>query len=354
MRRKSNEYKIWKKYQDEKNLKRRTKRKLNKKKSKTKKSRKNKKQVPNIIFNVPEIFSIINNPEQTIKFLNSIIFEVEKIRKLYKINKLTNFIRLFKIDMQEVEQITSDALMYLLTIIKNTRGERILPINWVGNFPKNDEVKQYLKRSGYLNYMQTAQENIVQVDNNINIKTGVGYEYLDKGILVDIRQQIIDFTCIKLNKEKTKVNYLMTMLTEMITNIRDHAYDKEGLFRHSWHIFVENKEDRITYTFMDNGLGIPSTIKKSIIEKLFTAFDLDKEYKYIEAAVNGIEKRSETGLIERGNGLPSIYEQFTNKNVENFAIISNKAFFAENNSYDLINNLNGTIFYWEIKKEGEN
>lgn len=354
MRRKSNEYKIWKKYQDEKNLQRRTKRKLNKKKSKTKKSRKNKKQVPNIIFNVPKVFSIISNPEQTIKFLNNIIIEVEKIRKLYKINKLTKYIRLFKIDMQNVEQITSDALMYLLTIIKNTRGERILPINWIGNFPKNEEVNQYLKRSGYLNYMQTAQENIVQVDNNINIKTGVGYEYLDKGTVIDIRQQIIDFTCIKLNKEKTKINYLMTMLTEMITNIRDHAYDKDGLFKHNWYIFVENKEDRITYTFMDNGLGIPSTIKKSVIEKVFTAFDWDKEYKYIEAAVKGIEKRSKTGLIERGNGLPSIYEQFTNKNVENFVIISNKAFFVENNSHDLVNNLNGTIFYWEIKKEGEN
>lgn len=40
MRRKSNEYKIWKKYQDEKNLKRRTKRKLNKKNLKLKKAEK--------------------------------------------------------------------------------------------------------------------------------------------------------------------------------------------------------------------------------------------------------------------------------------------------------------------------
>ena len=349
---KSNEYKIWKQKQNEKNLRKRTKRKLKKKTSKNKKRKNNKKRVPDIIFTTPKIFSIINNPEETIKFLNNIIYEVEKIRKLYKANKQTNYIRKFKIDMIDVEKITSDALMYLLTIIKNTRGERILPINWEGNFPKKEDVKQFLKRSGYLDYMQTAQENIVKFDDNINIKTGTGYEYFDKGIMVDIRQQIIDFSCSKLNKDKTKINYLMTMLTEMITNIRDHAYDKEGLFRHSWYIFVENKDEKITYTFMDNGLGIPSTIKKSILEKIITTLEMDKEYKYIEAAVNGIEKRSKTGLKERGNGLPSIYEQFTNKNVKNFVIISNKAFFSQDNSYDLINNLNGTIFYWEIKKEG--
>lgn len=26
--------------------------------------------------------------------------------------------------------------MYLLTIIQNTRGQKILPIDWIGNFPK--------------------------------------------------------------------------------------------------------------------------------------------------------------------------------------------------------------------------
>lgn len=60
--------------------------------------------------------------------------------------------------------------MFLLTIIKNTRGTKLLPINWIGNFPKNSQIKEYLKRSGYLNYMRTSEENIVQVDDNILIK----------------------------------------------------------------------------------------------------------------------------------------------------------------------------------------
>ena len=351
---KSNEYKYWKKKQNKKKLLMRTKKKLKKRKTNNKRKVKNVDKVSDINFVVPTNFSIINNPEITIKFFNDVIGKVEKIRKLYKSKKVTNYIRLFNFDMENVEIITSDALMYLLTIIKNTRGDdRYLPINWVGNFPKNEEVKKYLKRSGYLNYVRTAKENIIQTDNNITIKFGTGYEYRDKNKFVDIRRQIIDFSCDKLKKDKTKINFLMTMLTEMIANINDHAYDKEGLFRHNWYIFVENMKDKITYTFMDNGLGIPSTIKKKMLEKLFEIIEQDKEYKYIEAAFSGIEKRSKTGLMERGNGLPSIYEQFINKNVENFIIISNKAFFSEKSKYDLINNLNGTIFYWEIKKESE-
>lgn len=350
MRIKSSEYKYWKKRQNEKNLIKRTKRKGNRyasrKSGKTKyvKSHQN----PTKVFNVPKVFSIINNPEETIAFLNHIIKSVEGVRQLYK-TKGSNFTRLFFINMKNIEIISSDALMYLLTIIGNTRGTKILPIIWKGNLPDKITVKEYVKKSGYLKYMKTSIENVIETDNNIQIKHGIGYTYGNEK--TDIRKEIIDFTCEKLKKDKAKINFLMTMLTEMITNISDHAYQKEGLFKHEWYTFVNNLEDRITYTFMDNGLGIPTTIRKSIKEQIIEFFNAETEYKYIETAVCGVKKRSETGLIERGNGLPEIYDQFVSPNIQNYAIISNKAFFGEKIKRDLSETLEGTIFYWEIKKE---
>ena len=158
------EYKLWKQKQNEKNLIKRTKAKKKcKKQSNIKKSP---KKVPNRTFKVPQNFSIVDNPEITISFLNEIIKSVEGIRNLQKQRK-SNFIRTFLIDMSLTENITSDALMYLLTIIQNTRGEKLLPIDWIGNFPKKVEVREYLKRSGYLKFMRTASENIHQVDDNI-------------------------------------------------------------------------------------------------------------------------------------------------------------------------------------------
>lgn len=349
MRVSSIEYKEWKKKQNAKNLIKRTKRK-NKTQSKNcrRKNRLKNNQKPTKTFLVPKVFSIIKNPEETINFLNHIIKCVESIRYLYH-NKNVNFVRLYFIDMKNTEMITSDALMYLLTIISSTRGIKLLPVSWKGNLPENSEVRNYVKKSGYLKYMNTSADNIIETDDNVQIKHGVGYTYGENSR--DIRQEIIDFTCDKLNKNKIKVNFLMTMLTEMITNISDHAYQKDELFKHEWYIFVNNVEDKITYTFMDNGLGIPTTIRKSIKEHIIEFFNAETEYKYIEAAVSGVEKRSETGLIERGNGLPEIYDQFLAHNIENFVIISNKAFFGEKEKRDMNEELKGTIFYWEIKKE---
>lgn len=102
---------------------------------------------------------------------------------------------------------------------------------------------------------------------------------------------------------------------------------------------------------MDNGLGIPTTIRKKVIEKILKKLEIDKEYKYIDAGVSGIQKRSQTGLSERGNGLPSIYEQYTNNKIKELTIISNRAYYSKSTKKDLDNNLNGTIFYWEIDKE---
>ena len=351
MRKNTTEYRNWKKFQDEKNLRKRTERKKSNKRKGQKRSNTKKRQ-PDKIFTVPDIFSIVSNPDTTITFLNKVIRSVEGVRNLQRQHR-NNYIRTFLIDMSNTKYISSDALMFLLTIIQNTRGKKILPIDWIGNFPKEPDVREFLKRSGYLNYMKTSAENIIQVDDNIQIKSGTGYNYIENDQNKDIRQEIIDFSCQKLKKDKKDINYLMTMLTEMITNIIDHAYQKQGLFKHQWYIFVDNNIDKITYTFMDNGLGIPTTIRKSIIEKIIETINAEAEYKYIETALSGVHKRSETGKRERGNGLPSIYEQYLNKKIENFVIISNKAYYSENKKYDLKECLNGTVFYWEIKKEGK-
>ena len=119
MRKNTTEYRIWKKFQDEKNLIKRT----NKKKSnKRKSSKKNtaKKRHPDKIFSVPDIFSIVSNPDTTITFLNKVIKSVEGVRNLQRQHR-NNYIRTFLIDMSNTKYISSDALMYLLTIIQNTR-----------------------------------------------------------------------------------------------------------------------------------------------------------------------------------------------------------------------------------------
>ena len=75
--------------------------------------------------------------------------------------------------MNATEVITSDALMYLLTIIRNTRGTKLLPISWGGNLPVNEIVREYVKKSGYLKYMNTSSETgaavaTIKPSNNVS------------------------------------------------------------------------------------------------------------------------------------------------------------------------------------------
>lgn len=61
MRKNTPEYRIWKKYHDEKNLKKRTARKKSNKRKFTKKTANSKKRQLDKVFVVPEIFSMVSN-----------------------------------------------------------------------------------------------------------------------------------------------------------------------------------------------------------------------------------------------------------------------------------------------------
>ena len=85
IRKYSSRYKDWKKRNDAKKLKNRIKKK---KKPKNKVKAKYKYSGTPKIFCVPQVFSIIKNPEETIEYLNMLINEVEKIREITKNNSL--------------------------------------------------------------------------------------------------------------------------------------------------------------------------------------------------------------------------------------------------------------------------
>lgn len=297
------------------------------------------KNIPYKVFVPPKKFSILYNPEETIEFFKYILNVIKKVPKI----RNSKHIYIFMINMTEVENITGDALMYLLTVMKNTKMQKDRKIIWKGNFPKNEKINKFLKESGFLKYLKTAEENLIHSDENIEIQSG-------KLMQGDIAKYICKFTNYKLNKDKLYSKFLYRMLTELMTNTKDHAYIKKSNFDFCWYIFVENDENKIRYTFMDNGIGIPTTVLKKFYEKIIEKLKLDKEYKYIESALKG-DFRTETRKEHRGTGLPDIYEINKNKKIRNLTIISNHAYYSsENKSYDLETELEGTILYWEIEK----
>lgn len=311
-----------------------------------KKSKKSKKSIVRFDFYFPENLSIIENGEETIPIFNQIIMKIDYIKKLKRVVDTFEF----RLRMEKVNNITVDAIIYLLALIKNTRGKNLLRVNWYWDKPNNEDVIHLMKKSGFFRYLNTSISNMNQIRDNFQIRTGKNYVYsTPNNKRVDIRTEIVEFTMGKLCVDKIKVNYLMTMLTEMITNISDHAYSSNDIsLDENWYLYVDEMDDRLVYTFLDTGVGIPTTVRKKFFENIFS--NVPNDYQYIGAAISGKDYRSSTGRKERGNGLPTIYEQFTNHKIDNLIIISNRGYYSQDKKCNMNESLCGTLFYWEIEK----
>ena len=102
-------YKLWKKYQDEKNLIIRTKRKKIKKKTYSK------KRVVYQQIEAPENLSLIYNSEETSSYFNKAI-------RILKNKETKNKVSTLLFNCKNVQFLSIDALMYLLAIIKNFKN----------------------------------------------------------------------------------------------------------------------------------------------------------------------------------------------------------------------------------------
>lgn len=137
-----------------------------------------------------------------------------------------------------------------------------------------------------------------------------------------------------------------------MSNTHKHAYPEESEVLHTrWYCFAEyDKEETVSFSFMDTGAGIPATVKKNFTEKI-DILGIKGEHKYVVSALDG-EFRTATHEGHRGKGLPKIREFCTNKKIENLHILTNRAdivvFPNGYNSKDLHTPLCGTLYSWQI------
>lgn len=341
MRIKSTKYKEWKKYQNLKNLRKRTK----KRKRKKSKLNRSKKIYQRII--APHTLSLINNPEETLKYFNDAI---QILKNPFNRNKVDALM----FDCKNVKDLTIDSLMYLLAIIRNFKDVFSGIREIKGNLPEDTTARKVFIDSGFLDYVNTVIKTSIETEkvNKLKISTG-------NNVNVDEASNLIEFVKNYFNCSNIETKFLYKMIIELMTNTHNHAYNSKNSFIKAWYLFasVNHNKGCIEITFVDTGDGIPVTVAKKMIEKIFTK----KDNEYIISALNG-DFRTQTHEKNRGKGLPDIYEHFCNRQINNLKIISckgkvelneyNKV--VENAGTELENNLRGTIFYWEVKIRKEN
>lgn len=297
------------------------------------KSNKNKEN----IFVLPKRFSIIANSNETIKSFNNLFSFITQRRH----SQMQVFI-----DLSTTEFLTIDAIMFLLAIINNLKQQYKINLSFKGNSPKVSEPKRIFTESGFYNYVKClGKYELDRNEDNIQIVSGTRCDN-------KLAKRISDFVKNKLNIEIKKLHFLYVMMIELMNNTNKHAYsEKESLLNSKWFCYVRYiNNGTIAFSFLDTGIGIPTTIKKRFFERLISLGTI-QDHKLLISALNG-DFRSQTLQGNRGKGIPKIREYATNGLINNLQIITNRAnvkVITDSYTDSLLDEkFMGTLYYWEI------
>ena len=277
---------------------------------------------------VPTSFSIRNNPSETLEFFDAVITNVEKRKKVF-------------IDLQNTENITEDAILYYLSL-KSYYLERKLNSDITGNLPDNLECLQLLRSSGFFNYVKSRQIPRADVDQNVfQIVSG-------KLVLGPVARDVVVFAREHLGEPKSERSSMVTShILEAMQNCVSHAYDSGSTYR-EWSLMARRipAERGVRFTVLDNGQGIPTTIRRTRIERLQSLFSGAPDHELILSALEGKVVRSRTGERHRGQGLPEVFNASLKGDISDFMIASNYGIVRNGVGNRLPLKFQGTLMSW--------
>lgn len=274
----------------------------------------------------PKHFSVLDNYEESMEFLNKVDSYSWHGRKGY-------------VDLSSVEQITPDAVLYLLSCIDRVQ-ESTDPQKIKGNAPDNDYCKKVFLKSGFFKYVNSNYKHKEDLDV-LSIRSNELISAADAGAVLSYVR-----TKFKIERNSmTRATFATIM--EAMNNVREHAY--EGMHHKKWWLMALHDEscERIHFSILDNGRGIPQTVRKKIPD-YFTGNDGE----LIKSSFSG-QNRSETRLPYRGKGLPKIKALLDKGLITNMRVISRFGEYkADHNSCsNMAKEFRGTLLSWDFSKE---
>ena len=288
-------------------------------------------------FHAPDVFSFALNPDETNAFFTKIISFI---------THRENFGRSLFIDISKIEKLTIDALMYLLAIVNNLNGKFRNKYSFSGNAPNKPEVNKMFSESGFYHFVKyQGTEPITRNKDNLQIVSGEKSE-------TQIAKKMSDFVCSKAGVTKLESNFIYIMMIELMSNTHKHAYaNRRSVLFPRWYCFSEyDGQDTISFTFMDTGEGIPSTVRKNFAERI-DFLKLKGDSKYVTSALDG-EFRTATEQTFRGKGLPKLREFCAQGKIQDMRIVTNYADVTVHQTWyqanNLTNPLRGTLYYWQV------
>lgn len=278
---------------------------------------------------VPSHFSLINNTESTLNFFTRLKKNLAKRRRTF-------------INFEDVEIITNDAIVAMLSVLAEFKQRKILI---GGNYPKNNQVKNIFIKSGFFDYVVGVHPPEVVTGRNKILTENF------KDVKSDVTSKLVSDAVETVFGVPGRSPGIQRALIELMGNTFEHAALAEHKEYWWLSVFHYVDEKKVCFAFVDNGFGILETIKLRPINSLLTSLNIQTSKDILKEAMTG-ELGSRYQIKNRGQGLPSFLTSQDRKSFENLIVITNNAMgkISENNYVTLTEIFGGTLFYWEFNE----
>lgn len=293
----------------------------------------------------PRCFSLIENTESVLKFINRLSTCYARKKKVFVI-------------LRNVKQITGDALVLLLS---NVVEFKATGIDFNGNKPKEPKVAKQLENSGFFKILydegkdktKFKDQNSFTINDDQNI-----YTHATKNVDSELTASLIENAAEFLWGTKRRCIGVQRIMIELMQNTNNHASRKTG--EKFWWLSItkEINPKRVCFSFIDYGMGVfRSLATKGTGDKFYGWLDSMKRicspenhFEVLYKMMTGEFHKTVTGKSYRGKGIPGIYNEIGKGSITKLCVISNDAFgnAIDKDFHQLINPLKGTFIYFEL------
>lgn len=292
------------------------------------------------VYNItaPETFSLIQAPSGVLGFA-SMISECGRSEHPTPIY----------CNLEDIKVLTPDAILYFksqLEAFKEVHPDRKIH----GRLPKDKDAANLLIESGFLSSYNmkrsippeeshSQNKNILQMENGVHVKSQVA-------------KQAVLFARKHLGLARVETSSTYTTIIELMKNTYQHAYDGNVKYSRRWWLIAVHmpESNLVSFSVLDNGVGIPNTVRKKFWEHF--KITLNEDVDYIASALEG-GFRTRTGKKHRGNGLPSIFECYQNSEIYNLKVFSNRGFVDYSETTppkNLDHHFRGALICWDLRR----
>ena len=286
--------------------------------------------LPRHIFDVPDVFSLYEYPENVIRFINETKDSIRNVN--YKCRA--------EFDLQKVTSIDNGGIGMLLSLINFLSKHHVSSF---GNSPASQEAQNLFMSSGFFDHVRIIQGKKAKSNDIFIVQSGSATN--TSVISCESRKIMRHLTGL----ENTSYKPVYSLIGEIVSNSVEHANPSKQ--DKNWLLSVHYEQSKVKIMVLDIGLGILTTLRKKFHQRLIDLTTLTSD---IQILYNLFNKKYQSSTFEsnRNKGLPKIKLCYDNNFISNLTVITNGVLldFSGIRSKKLEANFQGTYYYWEISR----